>query len=39
MLGLFVALAGIILAQITGNSLWDGVASVIIGLILAFTAA
>jgi cation diffusion facilitator family transporter len=38
MLGLFVALAGIILAQITGNSLWDGVASVIIGLILAFTA-
>jgi divalent metal cation (Fe/Co/Zn/Cd) transporter len=39
MLGLFVALAGIILAQITGNALWDGVASVIIGLILAFTAA
>ena len=38
MLGLFVAMAGIILAQITGNSLWDGVASVIIGLILAFTA-
>ncbi|MDC0575568.1 cation diffusion facilitator family transporter [Nitrosomonadaceae bacterium] len=39
MLGLFVALAGIILAQITGDPLWDGVASVIIGLILAFTAA
>ena len=38
MLGLIVALAGIMLAQITGNSLWDGVASVIIGLILAFTA-
>ena len=38
MLGLFVALAGIKLAQITGNALWDGVASVIIGLILAFTA-
>lgn len=38
MLGLFVALTGIMLAQITGNALWDGVASVIIGLILAFTA-
>lgn len=38
MLGLFVALAGIILAQITGNAFWDGAASVIIGLILAFTA-
>lgn len=38
MLGLFVAMAGIILAQITGDALWDGVASVIIGLILAFTA-
>ena len=39
MLELFVALAGIILAQMTGNALWDGIASVIIGLILAFTAA
>lgn len=38
MLGLFVAFAGIMLAQITENALWDGIASVIIGLILAFTA-
>lgn len=38
LLGLFVAFAGIMLAQITGNTLWDGIASVIIGLILAFTA-
>jgi len=38
MLGLFVAFAGIMLAQITGNALWDGIASVTIGLILAFTA-
>ena len=38
MLGLFVAFAGIMLAQITENTLWDGIASIIIGLILAFTA-
>jgi len=38
LLGLFVAFAGIMLAQITENALWDGIASVIIGLILAFTA-
>ena len=38
MLGLFVAFVGIMLAQITGNALWDGIASVTIGLILAFTA-
>ena len=38
MLGLFVAFVGIMLAQITGNALWDGIASVTIGLILALTA-
>lgn len=38
MLGLLVAAAGIALAQITGNMLWDGLASVIIGLILGATA-
>jgi len=38
MLGLFVAFAGIMMAQITGNAIWDGVASVTIGLILACTA-
>ncbi len=38
MLGLLVAFVGILLAQITENILWDGVASVIIGLILALTA-
>ncbi|MEE9351272.1 MAG: cation diffusion facilitator family transporter [Thiotrichaceae bacterium] len=38
MLGLFVALIGLILSQVTGNFIFDGVASVIIGLILAGTA-
>ena len=38
MLGLWVALIGIMLAQITHNPMWDGLASVAIGLILAFTA-
>ncbi len=37
-LGLFVALAGIFLAQTTGILIFDGIASVIIGLILAGTA-
>jgi cation diffusion facilitator family transporter len=37
-LGLLVALAGIRLAEITGNPVYDGVASVVIGLILALTA-
>jgi len=32
--GLFVAAAGLILTQITGTALWDGLASIIIGLIL-----
>jgi cation diffusion facilitator family transporter len=37
-LGLLVALAGITLAQLTGNYLFDGIASIIIGLILVGTA-
>ena len=39
MLGILVAFFGIFLSQITGNPLFDGIASVIIGLILAGTAA
>ena len=39
MLGILVAFAGIFLSQITGNPVYDGAASVIIGLILAGTAA
>jgi cation diffusion facilitator family transporter len=39
MLGLIVAAAGIFLSQITGNPIYDGIASIIIGLILAATAA
>ncbi|MFK7840154.1 MAG: cation diffusion facilitator family transporter [Bdellovibrionales bacterium] len=38
MLGLFIALAGVTLAQVTGNAWWDGVASVSIGIVLALTA-
>lgn len=38
MLGLIVAFAGVALAQITGNYLFDGLASIIIGLILVGTA-
>jgi cation diffusion facilitator family transporter len=39
MLGLVVAFVGIFLSQITANPYYDGVASIIIGLILAGTAA
>jgi len=39
MLGILVAFAGIFLSQITGNPVYDGAASVIIGFILAGTAA
>ena len=39
MLGLLVAFIGIALAQYTGNLLFDGMASVIIGCILVGTAA
>ena len=38
MLGLIVALLGVVLAQLTGNFVYDGIASVIIGFILASTA-
>ncbi len=38
MLGLFVAFIGITLTQITGQLWWDGMASVIIGIILGATA-
>jgi divalent metal cation (Fe/Co/Zn/Cd) transporter len=37
-LGLLVALIGLILSQVTGNFVFDGIASVVIGLILAGTA-
>ncbi|MGD9045259.1 MAG: cation diffusion facilitator family transporter [Desulfobacterales bacterium] len=39
MLGIIAAFVGILLSQITGNYVYDGVASVVIGLILAGTAA
>ena len=39
MLGLIIAFAGVLLAQLTGQAWWDGVASVMIGCILAGTAA
>lgn len=38
MLGLIVAFFGVWLAQTTGEPIWDGIASVIIGLILGGTA-
>ena len=38
MIGLFVAFIGIFIAQQTGIAEFDGIASIIIGLILAFTA-
>lgn len=39
MLGLLVALVATALTQLTGNLYLDGIAAIIIGLILAFTAA
>lgn len=39
MLGIIAAFIGIYLSQITGNYIYDGIASVVIGLILAGTAA
>ncbi len=38
LLGLLVAMAGIFLYQITGNPIFDGLASMVIGVILAITA-
>lgn len=39
MLGLVVAFVGVLLADVTGQAVFDGVASVIIGVILGATAA
>ena len=36
--GLFVALGGIVLARVTGNVAWDGVASIVVGLALGAVA-
>ena len=36
--GLLIAALGLILAEVTGNAVWDGVASVLIGLLLAAVA-
>ncbi len=38
MIGLFIALIGIFLAQITGNPIFDGIASMAIGVVLSITA-
>lgn len=38
MIGLFVALTGVFLTQYTENPIWDGVASIAIGVILAIVA-
>ena len=38
MLGIIAAFVGIFLSQVTGNYVYDGIASVVIGLILAGTA-
>ncbi|MDB4965739.1 MAG: putative transport protein [Myxococcales bacterium] len=36
--GLFVALAGIYLSRVTGNVVWDGIASIVVGLALGGVA-
>lgn len=38
MLGLFIAVIGLAIAQSTGNDVWDGVASVAIGILLGVVA-
>jgi len=38
MAGLFVALIGITIAHWTGNAIWDGISSIVIGCILGMTA-
>lgn len=38
MIGLVVAFLGVVLAQVTGWPAWDGIASIVIGLVLAATA-
>ena len=37
-LGLLIAAVGLAIAQATGNAMWDGVASIAIGVVLIFTA-
>lgn len=37
-IGLFIAATGLILAEVTGNGAWDGIASVLIGILLAGAA-
>ena len=39
MAGIVAAAIGLMLSQLTGNPFWDGAASVVIGVILGFTAA
>lgn len=39
MSGLLIALIGIAISQVTGNPVYDGIASILIGVILAVTAA
>jgi cation diffusion facilitator family transporter len=36
--GLVIAAAGVILTEVTGNGVWDGIASVLIGVLLAVAA-
>ena len=38
LLGLFIAMGGVMLAQWTGNSVYDGAASILIGVVLALVA-
>ncbi|MEV4557111.1 cation diffusion facilitator family transporter [Kitasatospora sp. NPDC049285] len=38
LIGLLIAFLGLLLAQLTGDPLWDGLASVLIGLLLAWVA-
>lgn len=37
-IGLLIAAAGLILTEVTGNGAWDGIASVLIGVLLALAA-
>jgi cation diffusion facilitator family transporter len=36
--GLFLALFGVLLSQLTGNTVWDGVASIAVGVVLGMVA-
>ncbi len=37
-LGVMIAAAGLIVAEVTGNGIWDGIASIVIGVLLTLTA-